>query len=61
MVQSEGSDFVERNEDGQEKRFVLLLEGDGEPVDNAAEDLQELRHAVVVLCLVDKLQGGDDE
>jgi hypothetical protein len=33
---------------------VLLLEGQREPVDDGPEDLEQLRDAIVVLCLVDK-------
>ena len=34
---------------------MLLLEGEREPVDDGAEDLQQLGHAVVSLRFVDKV------
>ena len=43
---------MERHEDLEEEYLVLLFERQGEPVDDGAQDLQQLRHAVVPLSLV---------
>ena len=46
---------MERHKDLEEKNLVLLFEREGEPVDDRSQDLQQLRHPVVSLCLVDEI------
>ncbi len=41
--------------DLEKEDLVLLLEREGEPIDDWAEDLQELGHPVVPLRLVDEV------
>ena len=43
------------------KLLVLRLEGEREPVDDGAEDLEELPHAIEVLRLVDEPASKSNE
>lgn len=56
VVQREALDLVEREEDAGEERLVLVLEREGEAVDDGPEDLEELGDSVVALRLVDELE-----
>ena len=45
---------MQGDEHPDQELLVLGLEGEGEPVDNAPQDLQQLAHPVKVLRLVNK-------
>ena len=49
-----GQDLVEGDEHPDQELLVLGLEGEGEAVYYAAQDLQQLSHTVEVLRLVNK-------
>lgn len=51
VVDCDGLGLVQRDERASEEELVLLLHGQGEAVDYAAEDLEELADAVVALGL----------
>ena len=48
------ANLVQGDEHPDQELLVLGLEGEGEPVDNAPQDLQQLAHPVKVLRLVNK-------
>ena len=50
-----GARFMERDERATQRLLVFRTDGDGEPVDDGGEDLQQLRDAVVLLVLVEEL------
>ena len=52
MIQREAFDLVQRQQDSTEERLVLLLEREGEAVDDRAEDLEQLGDAVVALGVI---------
>eukprot|EP00050_Salpingoeca_kvevrii_P003372 m.223265 g.223265 ORF g.223265 m.223265 type:complete len:608 (-) comp10822_c3_seq1:2384-4207(-) len=56
VVHAHALDLVQRQQYLDEKALVLILEGKGKAVDDAAENLEELGDAVVVARLVDKLE-----
>jgi hypothetical protein len=55
VVQRETLDLVQGNQDAREERLVLLLEREGEPVNDRPEDLEQLGDTVVSFGLVDEL------
>eukprot|EP00968_Pinguiococcus_pyrenoidosus_P014790 scaffold1350_cov249-Pinguiococcus_pyrenoidosus.AAC.16 len=54
MIQVDALRLVQGNQRPLEEHEVLLLQRYGEPVDDGAQDLQELADAVVPLRLVDE-------
>jgi len=56
VVQRQAAHFMQGNQHLDQELLVLRLQGQGEPVDNGAEDLEQLAHAVEVLRLVDEAQ-----
>ena len=54
MVHGDTFRFVQRQESALQENLMLLLQWQGETVDDAAEDLEKLRDAVVSLSLIDK-------
>ena len=58
MIDAEAFDLVQGQENFQQEHFVLLLERKGEPVDNAAQNLQKFGDPVVMLRFVNKLRKG---
>ena len=52
MIQREAFDLVQRQQDSTEERLVLLLEREGEAVDDRAEDLEQLGDAIVPLGVI---------
>lgn len=54
LVLDQGFGLVEGDEDLGQELPMLRLQGKGKPVDDAAQDLQQLCHSVELLCLVDE-------
>ena len=54
VVHAEALGLVQRQQHLEQERLVLLLERRREPVDDAPEDLQQLRRPAVPLRLVDE-------
>lgn len=44
-------------QDTDEKHLVFFLKGQGKAIDDAAQDLQQLRNPIVMLSLIDKPNG----
>jgi hypothetical protein len=66
VIEGEGLGLVERNEGSGEEGLVLLLEWEGESVNDGPEDLEQLSDSVVTLGLIDELEehvvdGASDE
>jgi hypothetical protein len=56
VIHAETLHFVHREEDSSQEELVLLLERQGEAVDNGAQNLQQLSDTVVALCLIHELE-----
>lgn len=57
MVYTQRLDFVKWKQDTDEKHLVFFLKGQGKAIDDAAQDLQQLRNPIVMLSLIDKPNG----
>lgn len=55
MIESKGLGFVQRKQNTEEEYLVLLLERKSEPVDDCAQNFEQLGDAVMPLRFVDEL------
>lgn len=56
VVHGQTLDLVKGNEDACEEKFVLLLEWQGEAVDNGAQNLKQLGNSVKALSFINELE-----
>ena len=54
MIEGEAADFVERYQDLDQELLVFGFQWQRKAIDDASQNLEELPHAVEVLCLIDE-------
>lgn len=56
MVGCQAAWFMQRHKHSDQERFMLLLQGQCKPIDDASQDFQQLSNTIETFRLVDELE-----